>query len=80
LSALNGKINQNEQIMRNKANFPKSQMFITLLKTTNYNEKVALDSWSKQTQTKPTCPERSRGIYPLVLRAWRRFQFTIYYL
>jgi hypothetical protein len=28
-------------------------MFITLVSTMNYNEKVALDTWSKRTQTKP---------------------------
>jgi hypothetical protein len=28
-------------------------MFITLMKTTNYSEKMKLDTWSKQTQTKP---------------------------
>jgi hypothetical protein len=39
--------------MRNKPNFSKSQMFVTLTKTTNYNEKAAVDTWSKQTQTKP---------------------------
>jgi hypothetical protein len=39
--------------MQNKANFSKSQMFTTLLKTTNYNEKAAMDTWSKQTQSKP---------------------------
>jgi glycerol-3-phosphate dehydrogenase (NAD(P)+) len=45
-------------IMQNKANFQKSQMFITSMKTKNYNEKWTMDSWSKQTQTKPI----SRGI------------------
>ena len=39
--------------MRNEPNFQKSQMFITSIKTTNYNEKQTMDSWSKQTQTKP---------------------------
>jgi hypothetical protein len=38
--------------MQNKPNFIKSQMIITLLKTTNYNGKPALDTWSKQTQNK----------------------------
>jgi hypothetical protein len=28
-------------------------MFITVISTTNYNEKCKLDTWSKQTQTKP---------------------------
>jgi hypothetical protein len=36
--------------MRNKPNFQKSQMFITVVSTTNYNEKLKLDTWSKQTQ------------------------------
>jgi hypothetical protein len=40
-------------IMRNKPNFQKSQIFITLISTTNYNEKFNLDTWSKRTQTKP---------------------------
>jgi hypothetical protein len=39
--------------MQNEANFSKSQMFITPISTTNYNEKCTLDTWSKQTQTKP---------------------------
>jgi hypothetical protein len=42
--------------MRNKANFPKSQMFITVISTMNYNEKTTLDTWSKQTQTNPILP------------------------
>jgi len=49
--------------MRNKANFRKSQMFITVVPTMNYNEKLAMDTWSKQSQTKPTCPERGRRVY-----------------
>ena len=43
--------------MRNKANFSKSQMFITLLKIRDYNEKMKLDTWSKRTQTKPIYSE-----------------------
>jgi hypothetical protein len=39
--------------MRNKANLSKSQMFITVISTMNYNGKQTMDSWSKQTQTKP---------------------------
>jgi hypothetical protein len=42
--------------MRNEPNFPKSQMVVTLVLTTNYNEKTTLDTWSKQTQTKPILP------------------------
>jgi len=41
------------QIMRNEPNFSKSQMFITLIKTTNYNKKWTMDTWSKRTQTNP---------------------------
>jgi hypothetical protein len=41
------------KIISNKANFQKSQMFITLVSTGSYNEKTKLDTWSKQTQTKP---------------------------
>jgi hypothetical protein len=58
--------------MRNKPNFPKSQMFITLISTTNYSEKQTMDTWSKQTQSNPTCSEqtclersrKSRTTYP----------------
>jgi hypothetical protein len=39
--------------MQNKANFQKSQMFITLISTMIYNEKSTMDTWSKRTQTKP---------------------------
>ena len=39
--------------MRNKANFPKSQIFITAALATGYNEKMELDTWLKRTQTKP---------------------------
>ena len=39
--------------MRNEANFSKSQMFITSIKTTNYNKKWTMDTWSKRTQSKP---------------------------
>jgi len=46
-------INQKRAIMQNEPNFQKSQMIITLLKTTNYNEKRALDTLSKQTQSNP---------------------------
>jgi len=43
----------NNLIMRNEPNFSKSQMVATLLKTTNYNEKLTMDTWSKRTQTNP---------------------------
>jgi 3-deoxy-D-manno-octulosonic-acid transferase len=53
--------------MRNKANFSKSQMFVTQVLTSNCDEKVKMDTWSKQTQTKPilcaACPPRD---------VWRR--------
>jgi ribonuclease HII len=39
--------------MQNKPNFLKSQMFITVISTTNYTEKQTMDTWSKQTQSKP---------------------------
>jgi len=45
--------NQKYQIMRNEPNFSKSQMFITLITTTNYNKKWQMDTWSKRTQTNP---------------------------
>ena len=67
MSALGGKINQKELIMRNEANFPKSQMFITLIRTTNYNKKWTMDTWSKRTQTNPiyselACTEQGRSV------------------
>jgi hypothetical protein len=39
--------------MQNEPNFSKSQILITSISTMNYNEKPTVDSWSKQTQTKP---------------------------
>jgi len=39
--------------MQNKPNFSKSQVFITVVLTRNYNEKSTMDTWSKQTQTNP---------------------------
>jgi hypothetical protein len=47
--------------MQNKANFQKSQMFITIVSTTNYNEKLKMDTWSKRTQTKPILPTYAAG-------------------
>jgi hypothetical protein len=32
-------------------------MFITAMKTRNCNEKSTMDTWSKRTQTNPTCSE-----------------------
>jgi hypothetical protein len=49
--------------MSNKANFQKSQMFITLMKTMNYNEKMKLNTWSKRTQSKPILEGRRDLIY-----------------
>jgi hypothetical protein len=48
-------------IMRNEPNFQKSQMFITVVSTRNYNEKCELDTWSKRTQTKPILPALTAG-------------------
>jgi hypothetical protein len=42
--------------MRNEPNFQKSQMFITIVSTTNYNEKLTMDTWSKRTQSNPNLP------------------------
>jgi hypothetical protein len=47
--------------MQNEPNFSKSQIFITLVSTKNYNEKVALDTWSKRTQTNPILPANPFG-------------------
>jgi len=50
--------------MQNEPNFQKSQMLITLRKTTNYNKKPAVDTWSKRTQNKPNFalhPMRCKG-------------------
>jgi hypothetical protein len=44
--------------MPNKAIFQKSQMFITAITTRNYNEKREMNTWSKQTQSKPILPAR----------------------
>jgi hypothetical protein len=44
--------------MQNEPNLRQSQIFITALSTRSYNEKMKLDTWSKQTQTKPI----SKGI------------------
>ena len=54
-----------ELIMRNKANFRKSQMFITIILTMSYSEKMKLDTWSKQTQSKPILPAIAGKIAPL---------------
>jgi hypothetical protein len=54
--------------MQNEPNFLKSQMFITAVPTMNYNEKVALDTWSKRTQTKPILPARVAGKIALPVR------------
>jgi len=43
----------NNQIMRNEPNFQKSQVVVTQVLTRNYNEKRAMDTWSKRTQTNP---------------------------
>jgi hypothetical protein len=50
--------------MRNEPNFSKSQMFITLITTTNYNKKWQKDTWSKRTQTKPIYSELVEPIFP----------------
>ncbi len=47
--------------MQNKPNFSKSQIFITLPNTMSYSKKMKLDTWSKQTQTKPNLPAYSAG-------------------
>jgi hypothetical protein len=58
-------------IMRNEPKFPKSQMFITLVKTSNYSEKMKLDTWPKQTQTKPIYSE----LVEPILSAGKEFKF-----
>ncbi|MFZ0033946.1 MAG: hypothetical protein WAK60_03015, partial [Sedimentisphaerales bacterium] len=55
LSTTNNELRTNK-IMQNEPNFQKSQMFITLMKTMNYNEKPTMDTWSKRTQTNPILP------------------------
>jgi len=42
-----------DEFMQNKPNLGKSQMLITVVSTTIYNEKCTMDTWSKQTQIKP---------------------------
>ena len=39
-------------------------MFITVISTMNYNEKMKLDTWSKRTQTKPILPVIAGKIVP----------------
>jgi hypothetical protein len=51
--------------MPNKANFQKSQIFIMQVLTRNYNEKMKMDTWSKQTQSKPILPAIAGKIAPL---------------
>jgi hypothetical protein len=51
--------------MPNKANLSKSQMFITTVSTKSYSEKMKLDTWSKQTQSKPILPAIAGKIAPL---------------
>jgi hypothetical protein len=63
------KMNKN---MSNKANFRKNQMFITLIPTVSYSEKCKLDTWSKQTQSKPILPAMAGKIAPLF-----RVSFTL---
>ncbi len=48
--------------MQNKPNFQKSQMLITTIKTRSYNEKCKLDTWSKQTQSKPIQTQMPLGM------------------
>jgi len=42
-------------------------MLVTLVKTRNYSEKPTMDTWSKQTQSNPTCSELvepiSKGVH-----------------
>jgi hypothetical protein len=40
-------------------------MFISSIKTRNYNEKFTLDTWSKRTQSKPILPAMAGKIAPL---------------
>ena len=59
--------------MQNKANFRKSQMFITVVSTMDYNEKLTMDTWSKQTQTKPIYSE---PVEPIKLPSGKEFRCT----
>jgi hypothetical protein len=54
--------------MRNKANFQKSQMFVTSVLTMDYNEKCKLDTWLKQTQTKPIWKRRKISCSGIICR------------
>jgi hypothetical protein len=47
--------------MSNKANLGQSQIFITSMKAKSYNEKMKLDTWSKQTQSNPILNRISMG-------------------
>jgi hypothetical protein len=56
--------------MRNKPNFQKSQIFITAISTMDYSEKMKLDTWSKQTQTKPILFGLKRYWFSLRTMVW----------
>jgi hypothetical protein len=48
-------------------------MFITVVLTTNYNEKRTMDTWSKRTQTKPICSE----LVEPILFGLKRYGFLV---
>ena len=55
-------------------------MFITVGSITNYNEKCTMDTWSKQTQSNPTCSElacteHSRRVESILLYVEAVWQF-----
>src|SRR4030042_5644041 len=53
--------------MRNEPNLGQSQIFVTLMKTMNYSEKMKLDTWSKRTQTNPILKD---GFLRIILQFW----------
>jgi hypothetical protein len=67
--------------MQNEPNSQKSQMFITVVLTTNYNEKTTLDTWSKQTQTKPilSAPGGFKGYQFLAFLAFGCAIFVVFW-
>ena len=63
--------------MQNEPNFQKSQMFITAISTTNYNGKLTMDTWLKQTQTKPIYNELGKIYVIEDLPSGKQYRFAV---
>ncbi len=62
--------------MPNEPNLGQSQIFISPMKTTDYNEKSKLDTWSKRTQTNPIY-KAQRILYCLLYRMFGKLSFGL---